>query len=108
MDDQSLDDVVICHVYSNVIIPVPCLDITGSFQVLQATGCIPGKVVHIPWFKEVLKDEPVTPATVWGNALFRLHVNPHGCGADHNHQDLIDLDDVSQEGWVKWSSQLEG
>ena len=37
-----------------------------------------------------------------------LHVNPSKCGTDHVSQDLIDLDDVGQEGRVKWSSQFEG
>jgi hypothetical protein len=71
---QSLDDVVLCHVRDNVVIPVPCLlGVTGPFQVMQATGCIPGKVIHIPWSNEVLKDDPVTyvsckPMWVWGGS----------------------------------------
>ena len=37
-----------------------------------------------------------------------FHVNPCGCGADHDSQDLIDLDNAGQEGRVKWSGQFEG
>ena len=101
MNDQSLNDVVLCHVHSNIVTLVPCSSVTGLFQVLQATVCIPDKVVHIPWSKEMFKDELVTPAAAWGNASLGLHVNPRGCGADHDRQDLIDLDNVAQEGRIK-------
>ena len=64
-------------------------------------------MVHVSWSKEVLKNDPVVPAAVSGNAASMLDVNSPGRGADHNRQEFIDLDDVGQECWVELSSSFE-
>ena len=79
MDYQSLDDVVLGHVDSNKITPVLGSGVAGPFQVLQAMRCIPSKVVHIPWFKEVMEDHHVVPAPIWGNAVFVFNVDLPTC-----------------------------
>ena len=57
-------------------------------------------MAHVSWSKEVLKNDPVVPAAVWGNSAFRLDVNPPGCGADDNRQEFIDLGNVGPiVGW---------
>ena len=95
MDYQSFNDCVSGHVGNNKIISIPGLGVVGPFQVLRATRCIPGNVVHIPWPKEIIEDGHVVFATIWGNDV------------DHCDNNVVDSDHINEKGWIECSSSFQ-